>query len=111
MTSIDKNDVNSAQISGLAAVASLRQERITLGVVSGAHFFSHFYLLVLPPLFISIQSELGISFTQLGFMMTLYALGSASGQYPIGVLSDKLGPRWFLIGGMLVVSVCFSVFS
>lgn len=91
----------------LAVGSTLRRERTTLGLVSGAHFFSHFYFLVLPPLFIAIKLEMGISFTQLGFMMTLYALGSATGQYPIGVLSDKFSARWFLIGGMIVVSVCF----
>ena len=87
--------------------ASIRRERATLGLVSGAHFFSHFYMLVLPLLFLAIQSELSVSFTQLGLIMALYALGSASGQFPVGILSDKFGPRWFLISGMTLLSVCF----
>ena len=85
----------------------IRTERTALGLVSAAHFFSHFFILTLPPLFLAIQAELGFSFTQLGFLVTLYGLGSATGQYPMGVYADKIGPRWLMIGGMVLLSVVF----
>lgn len=81
----------------------IRQERIALSLVSAAHFFSHFFILVLPPLFLAIKGDLDLTFTELGLIMTLYALGSASGQYPMGVFSDRFGPRWILVGGMVLL--------
>ncbi len=87
--------------------AILREERAAVGLVSAAHFFSHFYLLVTPFLFLSIQAEMGLSFTQLGLITAFYATGSAGGQFLMGIYVDRHGPRWFLILGMLTVAVAF----
>jgi len=84
-----------------------RKERKVINLVSSAHFFSHFYLLCLPPLFLTIKSDLDITFTELGVIVSVYAIGSFSGQYPMGVLADKQGPRWVLIFGMLTVASSF----
>ena len=85
----------------------IKTERTALGLVSAAHFFSHFYLLTLPPLFLAIQAELEVDFTQLGLIVTAYGVGSATGQYPMGVMADKFGPRWLMIGGMVLLSATF----
>ena len=85
----------------------IREERIALGLVSAAHFFSHFYLLVIPFLFLSIKAEMGLSFIQLGLITALYAAGSAGGQFFMGVYIDRYGPRWFLILGLLTVAIAF----
>ena len=60
----------------------------------------------MPPLFLAIQADLNVSFTALGAIVTVFALASASGQYPLGVLVDRYGARWFLIGGLALVSSC-----
>ena len=88
-------------------VAQLREERAAVGLVSAAHFFSHFYLLVIPFLFLSIQAEMGLSFTQLGLITALYAAGSAGGQFIMGIYVDRHGPRWFLILGLLTVALAY----
>ena len=88
-------------------VAQLREERAAVGLVSAAHFFSHFYLLVVPFLFLSIQAEMGLSFTQLGLITALYAAGSAGGQFIMGIYVDRHGPRWFLILGLLTVALAY----
>ena len=85
----------------------LREERAAVGLVSAAHFFSHFYLLVIPFLFLSIQAEMGLSFTQLGLITALYAAGSAGGQFIMGIYVDRHGPRWFLILGLLTVALAY----
>ncbi len=85
----------------------VRQERLVLGLVSTAHFFSHFFILTLPLLFLAIKSEYGVSFKELGLITALYGVGSAIGQYPMGVYADRFGPRWFMIGGMVIVSCAF----
>jgi MFS family permease len=85
----------------------LRKERKVINLVSAAHFFSHLFLLTLPPLFLTIKEDLGITFTQLGVVVSVYAVGSFVGQYPMGVFADKYGPRWILICGILTVSLAF----
>lgn len=87
----------------------IRQERKVVNLISGAHFFSHFYLLTLPPLFLTIKQDLNVTFTQLGALVSVYAIGSFVGQYPMGVFSDKYGPRWILISGMCTVSIVFII--
>ena len=37
----------------------------TLGQICSGHFFSHFYMLVLPPLFPILKAEFGVSYTGL----------------------------------------------
>ncbi len=84
-----------------------KKERYVVGLISAAHFFSHFYILALPPLFLAMKEDLGVTFTELGLITSVYAVGSFSGQYPMGILTDKFGPRWFLIFGTLTVSSVF----
>jgi MFS transporter, FSR family, fosmidomycin resistance protein len=81
-----------------------KKERYVINLISSAHFFSHFYLLTLPPLFLAMKQDLNVTFTELGVIVSVYAVGSFSGQYPMGVFADKYGPRWLLVFGMLTVS-------
>ncbi|MBT3990735.1 MAG: MFS transporter [Rhodospirillaceae bacterium] len=90
-----------------AEKAERKKERKVVHLISAAHFFSHFYLLALPPLFLAMKEDLHLTFTELGVIVSVYAVGSFSGQYPMGVLADKYGPRWILILGMLTVSSVF----
>ena len=94
----------STKVTG---ATQIREERAAVGLVSAAHFFSHFYLLVIPFLFLSIQAEMGLSFTQLGLITALYAAGSAGGQFIMGIYVDRHGPRWFLILGLLTVALAY----
>ena len=47
------------------------KERKVINIVSCAHFFSHFYLLCLPPLFLTIKNDLNITFTDLGVIVSV----------------------------------------
>jgi MFS family permease len=93
----------SMQSEATAAVAGARPAR-TIGLVSAAHFQSHFYMLLLPPLFPVLRQELGVDFVELGFAMTLFSAVSGLAQIPIGYLVDRYGARAILIGGMLLQS-------
>ena len=81
-----------------AANGSLR----TLGVISVAHWVSHFHLLVLPMLFPFLRAQLGVGFIELGFALTVFAVVSGLTQAPIGYLVDRVGARKILIGGLCV---------
>jgi MFS family permease len=81
-----------------------RKDAHILGLVSAGHFFSHFYTLTLPPLFLFIKDDLNVSFAMLGALMSVRAFVSGSMQIPSGFLVDKLGAKPVLIGGMALMA-------
>jgi MFS transporter, FSR family, fosmidomycin resistance protein len=70
--------------------------------VCAAHFVSHFYFLVLPPLFIFIRNDYGVSFTELSLALTAFNTVSAVLQTPAGFLVDRIDARLTLIAGLLI---------
>lgn len=83
-------------ISGIARVNML---------IGTGHFLSHFYMLVLPPLFIAWQREFSVSFAELGMTVALMSGVTAVLQTPVGFLVDRHGARPFLVGGTLIMSL------
>lgn len=75
-------------------------ERRTVGLVSTAHAFSHFYMLVLPPVFPLLHGELGVSYAALGLLLTTYAIVTGLMQLPMGLLVDRVGGRRILVLGL-----------
>ena len=49
-------------------------------LVSAAHFVSHYYILVLPPLFPLVRAEFGVSYVELGAALTAFNVISAAMQ-------------------------------
>lgn len=86
-----------------APPASLRSDARVIGLVGTGHFCSHFYMLVLPPLFPLIKAEYDISYTALGAVMTAFAVASGSAQLPVGFLVDRIGARAPLIVGLTLL--------
>src|SRR3954465_570261 len=72
----------------------------TLGLVSTAHWVSHFHLLVLPMLFPFLKERLGVGYIELGFALTVFAVVSGLTQAPIGYLADRMGARKILLIGL-----------
>ena len=67
-----------------------------------AHFVSHYYMLLLAPLFIFIKDDFGVSYTELGLALTLFNIVSTVGQTPVGFLVDRWNARYMLVAGLLV---------
>ncbi|MDB5957213.1 MFS transporter [Ramlibacter sp.] len=86
------------------ASAPLRQDAQVIGLVGIAHLVSHFGQLLLPPLFPWLKDAFGVSFTQLGFVMTIFFVVSCAMQTVSGFLVDRFGPRPILFGGLLLVA-------
>jgi MFS transporter, FSR family, fosmidomycin resistance protein len=63
-----------------------------LPTISIAHGLSHFFHLLLAPLFPLIKAEYGLSYAELGLLMTAYFVVSGIGQALAGFLVDKVGP-------------------
>jgi len=71
----------------------LRQDATVIGLVGLAHASSHFGHLLLPPLFPVFMKEYGLSYSQLGFLMTVFFVVSGAGQATAGFVVDRLGAR------------------
>lgn len=84
------------------------EERRVVALVCSGHFFSHFYLLGLAPLFPIIKTDLGISYAELGGVITAISIASGIAQYPMGVLVDRFGPRYILAGGLALLAGSFT---
>ena len=82
------------------------QNSWVLGLICGGHFFSHFVMLSLPPLFLFMKPELQVSYAALGAIVSAFAATTAVGQIPAGILVDRFGARYVLIGGIGIISIC-----
>jgi MFS transporter, FSR family, fosmidomycin resistance protein len=71
-----------------------------IGLVGAAHFVSHYYILLLPPLFVFIRADYGVSYTELGLAIAAFNVVSAVFQTPAGFLIDWIGARLILIAGL-----------
>ena len=97
-------------MSTIAAAVSappppLRQDAGVIGLVGLAHMISHFSQLLLAPLFPWLKDAFNASYTELGFLMTLFFIVSCSVQTASGFLVDRMGPRPILFGGLALVGL------
>ncbi|HET7866511.1 MAG TPA: MFS transporter [Burkholderiaceae bacterium] len=78
-----------------AAVAPvpLRQDAKTIGLIGLAHGTSHFFHMLLAPLFPLFIQEFGFSYSELGLLVTTFFVISGVGQALAGFLVDRVGAR------------------
>ncbi|WP_428423623.1 MFS transporter [Methylibium sp.] len=76
-----------------AAGASLRQDARTIGLIGLAHGTSHFFHMLLPPLFPAFIHDFGLSYSELGLLVTTFFVISGIGQALAGFLVDRVGAR------------------
>lgn len=85
----------------MSATASVLQQDVkTISLISVAHAVSHFFQILVPPLYPLIKEELGISYTALGFVLGLYFLVSGVCQTLAGFAVDRFGARRVLTLGL-----------
>lgn len=82
--------------------AAVPRDVKVIGLVCFPHMLSHAYYLVLAPVFPVLKSALGVSYTELGLVMTIFGLVSGLGQTPVGFVVDRIGGRPLLIAGLAV---------
>ena len=87
-----------------------RATRVNLLIGTG-HFFSHFYILTLPPLFVAWHDSFDVSFAWLGASVALMSGTTAILQTPAGYLVDKYGAKIFLIGGSALMAVAVAAMA
>jgi MFS transporter, FSR family, fosmidomycin resistance protein len=86
----------------LAGEAVRTTDTKVITLVSAAHFVSHYYILVLPPLFPLIRDEFAVSYVELGAALTAFNVISAAMQTPAGFLVDRVSARAVLVGGLVL---------
>jgi len=78
----------------------MKNDATVIGLISFAHGMSHFYQLLLAPLFPFVKDELGVSYAALGFLVALFYTLSALFQPLAGFVVDRYGARTVLFGGV-----------
>lgn len=71
----------------------MQQDATIIGLVGLAHATSHFGHLLLPLMFPVFMSEFGLSFSQLGLLMSVFFVVSGVGQACAGFVVDRFGAR------------------
>ena len=87
-----------------AAIAERRRDFRVMSVVGVCHFFSHFYQIALPPLFILMHRTEGYSYESLALLITVLYATSFLFQIPVGFFVDRFGARTILMAGVAVLS-------
>jgi len=82
--------------------------RLIAGVCA-AHMVSHYYMLLLAPLFAFVRADFGVSYTELALALTVFNVVSALLQTPVGFLVDRIGARVVLIAGLTLSSIAYAV--
>ena len=93
----------------IAVDRSRASDARVIGLVSAAHFVSHVYVLLLPPLFAFIRSDYGLSYQELALVLASFNLVSAALQTPMGFLVDRFGAGRLLIAGLLLGAAALAV--
>lgn len=92
------------------SVRSMRPaESRLIAAVCAAHLMSHYYMLLLAPLFAFVRADFNVSYTELALALTVFNVVSGLLQTPIGFVVDRFGARPVLIAGLAVSSVAYAI--
>lgn len=94
-----------------APAIPMKQDATVIGLVGLAHASSHFGHLLLPLLFPVFMKEFGLSYSQLGLLMTVFFVVSGVGQASAGFVVDRLGARPLMFAALATFAVSCVVAS
>ena len=89
----------------------LKQDAAIISLVGLAHASSHFAHLLLPLMFPVFMVEFGLSYSELGLLMSTFFVVSGLGQASAGFVVDRLGARPLLFAaiGIFVLACVLAV--
>jgi MFS family permease len=83
----------------------LSNDAKVIGLVGVAHGTSHFYHLILAPLFPWLKEHFGLTYAELGLLMTAFFTVSGIGQALAGFVVDRVGALRVLMAGVLFLCI------
>ena len=92
--------MSTTTYSPIAPATTLQQDAAVIGLVGLAHASSHFGHLLLPLMFPVFMKEFGLSYSELGLLMSVFFVVSGIGQASSGFVVDRLGARPLLFVAM-----------
>ena len=84
---------------------TMRSDAAVISLVGVTHFVSHFFHLVVPPLFPWLMPAFNINFIEAGALMSTFFVISGVGQVLAGELVDRFSPRPVLLGGVFLLAL------
>jgi FSR family fosmidomycin resistance protein-like MFS transporter len=88
-----------------------RNDYKIIGLIGLGHGTSHFFHLILPPLFPWVKIEFGLSNAELGLLMTAFFVVSGLGQILAGFIVDRFGAVSSIIAGLGLSGIASIGFS
>ncbi len=82
-----------------------RRDFEVISLVGLAHGTSHFFHLLLPSLYPWLMKEFDLSFTQVGFLATVFFVVSGIGQALAGFVVDRVGARRVMMFGIGMLAI------
>jgi MFS family permease len=82
-----------------------------ISLISLAHGSSHFFHLILPPMFPWLKAEFGFNYAELGLLMTIFFVVSCMVQAASGFLVDRIGARPVLFAGVGLLALAALTYS
>ena len=83
---------------------TLKQDATLIALVGAAHFCSHFFQLILAPLFPLMHADFGVSYALLGSVLATFYITSGVAQTFSGVFVDRYGARPVLFAGIAMMA-------
>ncbi len=71
-----------------------------VGSITVGHGVNEFFAIVIPPIIPLLVADLGITYGQAGFLVTIFFLMYVLFQLPAGMLADVIGKERLLVGGL-----------
>lgn len=96
------------------SVNTPRQEAAVLGMVSGAHGFSHYFIFSLPTILAFMVKDpslahLELNFVKAGVVVSVFSIASGVFQFFVGVIADRVGAKPVLFGGLALLAGSFAL--
>ena len=82
-----------------------------IGLISLAHGSSHFFHLILPPMFPWLKDAFALSYAELGLLMSVFFVVSCIVQAASGFLVDRIGARPVLFAGVGLLALAALTYS
>lgn len=90
-------------VSPFKRIMNVSRPRV-VGPISVAHGINEFFSIVIPPIIPLLVADLGISYGQAGFLVTIFFIMYSLFQLPAGILADWIGKRRIMLVGLLGMS-------